>query len=199
MLIGVTGQIGAGKSQVAALLRQLGALVIDADKVGKTITGSKSILPRLIKIFGLKIVSPSGRLRPKILGRIVFSDSSGDSLGRLNSLVSKPLVSEIRRLIRSDRRKRPIVIDAALLPDWDLQNDLDLLITVTATRETRIRRLIKRGLKETEARQRLSRQRPQFEYSQIADIVIANNGSPAQLKTRIKSLWNSHILTCRNS
>lgn len=196
MLIGVTGQIGSGKSEVARLLKQRGALIIDADVIGKKITGSPRILAKLVKLWGRQIRSQSGKLRSGKVARIVFADNGGRELMRLNKLVQPGITREIGRLIKSaqqSRPKRPIVIDAALLPDWPNARKLDLVILVTASRQLRLRRLVKRGLSAADARLRIRSQRPLEDYRRISQITIKNNSSRRELGARVNRLWRASI------
>ncbi|MFQ5607561.1 MAG: dephospho-CoA kinase [Candidatus Zixiibacteriota bacterium] len=196
MLIGVTGQIGAGKSEVAGLLKVRGAFLIDADGIGRHVTGSPAVLARLARAFGSEIRTPGGSLRAQALARIVFSDRSGRALRTLNQLVHPPLGKEIQRLVKRSFRSqpdRPVVIDAALLPDWTSAPDMELIILVSARRDLRIRRLVKRGMTAEDARLRILSQRPLANYRRIADVTIPNNEGLAELRARVIRLWEARI------
>lgn len=196
MLIGVTGQIGSGKSEVARLLKERGALVIDADVIGKKVTGSPQVLKKLVKLWGERVSAPSGKLRAAEVARIVFSDKSGRALKRLNKLVHPEIIAEISRRIKSSQRSRPlrsIVLDAALLPDWPALRNLDLIILVSARSEIRLRRLAKRGLSPADARLRIRTQRPLADYRRISDVIISNNSSRRELRARVNRLWKKRI------
>ncbi len=201
MLVGVTGQIGAGKSAVANLLGRKGALVVDADKVGKEVTGSPEVLRKLVAAWDKSILTKSGNLRPSRLAELVFSDSSGIELDRFNSIIRVPLgraISEALHLAeRSLRKKRgsaPVVLDAALLPDWGAASQMELIILVSATREIRLKRLILRGMQTQDARARMGRQRSLKRYREIADVEISNNSTPAELDAKVDRLWKRRIL-----
>lgn len=196
MLIGVTGQIGSGKSEVARLLKERGALVIDADVIGKKVTGSPQVLKKLVKLWGEQLRAPSGKLRAAEVARIVFSDKSGQALKRLNKLVHPEIIAEISRRIKSSQRSRPlrsIVLDAALLPDWPALRNLDLIILVSARSEVRLRRLAKRGLSPADARLRIRTQRPLADYRRISDVIISNNSTRRELRARVNRLWKKRI------
>lgn len=196
MLIGVTGQIGSGKSEVARLLKERGALVIDADVIGKKVTGSPQVLKKLVKLWGERVRTPSGKLRAAEVARIVFSDKSGQALKRLNKLVHPEIIAEISRRIKSSQRSRPlrsIVLDAALLPDWPALRNLDLIILVSARSEVRLRRLAKRGLSPADARLRIRTQRPLADYRRISDVIISNNSTRRELRARVNRLWKKRI------
>lgn len=196
MLVGVTGQIGSGKSAVCAELVRLGARLIDADEVGKRVTGSPAVLKLLAKRFGKQIQTKSGKLRPAVLGELVFSDSSGAALEYLNRVVQPRLTvalkRDIKRLNRSDP-KSPIVLDAAILPQWDLINACDLVITVVATRAVRLERLGKRGLNRRAALERMRGQLSQRAYIDAADLLIHNDSTMTELRNRVRRIWRTRI------
>ena len=212
MLIGVTGQIGAGKTAVVERLREYGAWVVDADKIGKRITGSPAILNKLVRRYGPEIRTPGGRLRPKSLGKLVFAEPGGRGVAELNRLVRPALVREIRREIRAALKKRParpVVLDAALLPDWDHGLDFDLVILVRASQARRIARLQRRGISPEAARQRLKQaqtldqpdaarqrmraQRPLADYRAIADVTLTNDGTLSDLRRSVDRLYRERI------
>lgn len=197
MIVGVTGQIGAGKSAVCEQFERLGGALIDADIVGKQVTGSPAVLKRLVKEFGPKIQTSSQKLRPKALGEVVFADNSGEALEILNSIVQPKLIAELRRKIKGLERQSPstpIILDAAILPQWDLINDCDLVITVIATKEVRLGRLQKRGMNRDTAIARMSKQLTQLQYMESADLVIHNNSSERELIGRAQRIWRKNIL-----
>lgn len=196
MLLAVTGQIGAGKTAVVDRLRELGARVVDADVIGKRITGSPAILARLVKRYGPSIRTRSGRLRPRVLGELIFAEPDGSGVAELNRLVRPALVREIRREIAAALKKRParpVVLDAALLPDWDHGLDFDLVILVNATRELRIARLKLRGITPEATLQRMRAQKPLAAYRAMADVTLTNNATLAELRERVDRLYQRRI------
>ncbi len=201
MLIGVTGQIGAGKSVVANMLVDKGALIVDADAIGKQVTGSPAILDELASLWGESVRTKTGALRPAKVAEIVFGDTSGHNLETFNEIIREPLGEAIwRELLRTEKKANsqsppaPIVLDAALLPDWEIVQDMNLNILVTATKETRLKRLTKRGLSKEDARRRMRSQSPLSVYRSIADITLTNNGSLADLQAKVDRLWRTRIL-----
>ncbi|MBN4076494.1 dephospho-CoA kinase [Gemmatimonas aurantiaca] len=196
MLIGVTGQIGAGKSAVCAEFDRLGASLVDADDFGKQVSGSLAILQKLVKHFGPTIRSKSGKLRPKALGEIVFGDESGHALIYLNQVVQpklhRVLRAEIKKL-RKSAANSAVILDAAILPAWDMINDCDVVITVVASKAVRLRRLQKRGISREVALSRMSAQLSQRAYIAAADIVIHNDSTKRELISRVRRIWRSRI------
>ncbi len=201
MLIGVTGQIGAGKSAVTAYLSSLGALVVDADKIGKQVTGSPKVLAKLVKIWGEELRTESGKLRPAKLAQIVFGDKSGENLKRFNQIIKAPLGHAVRHELRQAEKRAklrrlptPVVLDAALLPDWPIANDMDLIVLITATKPNRLKRLVSRGMENSDALSRMRRQSPLSVYRDVSNIVITNNATLPILEKKIDSLWQKRIL-----
>lgn len=191
MLIGVTGLIGAGKSTAAAILATFGAVVVDADKIGKSVVdNSPQLLSKLKRQFGDGIVDHKGKLIRQKLARLAFRDDI--SRDRLNSMVHPYLLRELREQVKSLlKAKKIVVIDAALLLDWNLDRKTDFVIVVHAGLKIRIRRLARRGLSASEVRARTTRQLPYAEYRRRADYFILNNQSPTYLKRRLEIIYTT--------
>ena len=188
MLIGVTGQIGTGKTVVANYFKKHGAFVISADKIGRDVVeNNTAVLKKLVKEFGSVIVTKSGRLQRRKLGRIAFS--SEENKKRLNRIVHPPLLKELQRQVNSAKKNHNcIVIDAALLIDWGWHKKVDLTILVHAGEKIKISRLLKRGFSAEEALERL---KSQLKYSQLrkcTDIVVFNNKSIGSLEKKIQKI-----------
>ncbi len=193
MKIGLTGQIGAGKSTVAAVFKQKGAIIVDADAIGKdAIRHNPVLLRRLVKRFGSDIVGTTGSLNTVRLANLAFADA--ESTAALNRLVHPYLLKELRRQVRAAARSAAVaVVDAALLHYWHLEREMDLTIAVSATRDVRIRRMQRRGISRADA---LSRDKAQLSFSEMrkrSDIVISNAGSRRELRRRALDLWRRHI------
>lgn len=189
MLIGLTGQIGAGKSTAAEILASFGAVIIDADKIGRAVVDkSPELLRSLVKAFGKIILTRNGNLSRMNLAKVAFADAA--STEKLNGHVHPHLLKELRKQARERQKRHDIVvIDAALLLNWDVGLKLDCVIVINATRELRLKRLVKRGmsLSDTKARQRS--QLPLSEFRKRANIVVPNNGTKAELERRLRKVW----------
>lgn len=185
MRIGVTGQIGTGKSTVAEIFAEQGAAVISADKIGRLVVErDKIVLKRLAGEFGKDILTPGGKLRRKALGRKAFSDPESKAL--LNRIVHPVLLTELDKQVRKAEKKNPIVvIDAALLIDWGWQKRVDLTVLVHAGKEIKISRLLKKGYSRREALMRLKSQMKYSELRALSDLVIFNNRDRSYLKKRV--------------
>ncbi len=194
MLIGVTGQIGSGKSTVAKVLRSLGAAVVDADRIGReAVNRNPALLKKLSKAFGTIILTPSGKLNRRKLAELAFADETNRQ--ELNRLVHPYLLRELRRQVKEkSKRADVVVIDAALLLEWELDHIVDLTIVVHASRERRLKFLKKRGIGRGDAVARERRQMKLAVYRARANIVIYNRSTVAALKAKVRQVWIDRVL-----
>jgi dephospho-CoA kinase len=190
--VGLTGGIGSGKSTVAEILADLGATIIDADRVGHEI-----YLPgtpgwqRVVDAFGRGVVAADGAIDRKALGAIVFADPA--ALARLNAIVH-PLIREaVRERVERARAaapRRPIVIEAAVLIEARWYELVDEVWVVVAGPETVIDRVTaSRPMDEAAVRARIAAQLGDEERRKVADVVIVNDGSRDDLRRRLETLW----------
>jgi len=193
IVIGVTGPIGAGKTRAVGLFRRAGAVVVDADLIGKGVTGSPSVLKTLTRWIGPQAQitrGTRGTLNTRVVADFVFGDSSGRRLARFNRLVRPTLVRQILVDISKARKSSiPLVaLDAALLPDWpSVLRQIDFVVVVTAPRAIRQRRIIARGLTPAEGRRRIESEIPLYRYRRIANLILRNPGSIANLGTAVRA------------
>jgi dephospho-CoA kinase len=194
-LIGLTGGIGSGKSTVAALLAELGAVVIDADRIGhEAYRAGTGGFERVVDAFGRGILAADGTIDRRALGALVFSDSA--ALARLNALVHPLIADEIRRRIaaaRDEAPERPIVVEAAIMLEagWHF---FDHIWLVSVDRETAVRRLTAtRGLTREEVERRIAAQMPEAERRQRADTIIDNSGTLIALRERVEAAWHALV------
>jgi dephospho-CoA kinase len=190
--IGLTGGIGSGKSTVARLLSDLGAEIIDADRVGHSVyaPGTEG-WERVVAAFGRDIVAPDGSIDRKRLGALVFADRS--QLARLNAIVHPLIGQAIQRHIAVRRRAgsaTPIVVEAAVLIEAQWQSLVDEVWLVVARRDTLLARLLaQRNLDRAEIEARIASQLGDDERRRHAQIVIENDGSADELQRQIEKLW----------
>ena len=188
MLIGLTGQIGAGKSTVADILTRLGAVVIDADSIGKAVVNLYPPLQaKLAAEFGEDILERGGINRRRLASR-AFRDA--ESKARLDKLVHPYLLRELRgRVARAKRFGVPVVIDAALLLQWKLDRECQIVIGLFAGESLRVKRLILRGLDKQDIAARMRLQSSPAQIRAVADYTVTNNGSPKALESRVRKVW----------
>lgn len=174
--VGLTGSIAVGKSFVCEVLRELGALVLDADLTAREVVAPGTIgLKTIVEIFGAEILLPnSGDLNRAKLGAIVFDDEAKRQL--LNRTVH-PLVIEAQNdWLQKHERENPnaiCVIDAALMIESGSYNRFDRLIVVWCEASIQLQRfMLRNSLSETEARKRIAAQMPQEEKKLFADFLI---------------------------
>jgi dephospho-CoA kinase len=190
--IGLTGGIGSGKSTVAILLEDLGALVIHADAVGHDVyLPHREGWRRVIQAFGRQILRPDETIDRQRLGAIVFANP--DALKQLNAIVHPLIFEEIQLRIAAQRRSgltQPIVVEAAVLIEANWLPLVDEVWLVVAATPAVIGRLgAQRGLSATDAQARISAQLSDAERRRFAHVVIENNGSLEDLGTRVRAAW----------
>ncbi|MFG2770152.1 dephospho-CoA kinase [Streptomyces sp. NPDC048350] len=188
--VGLTGGIGAGKSEVSRLLVSYGAVLIDADKIAREVVepGTPG-LAAVVEAFGAEILTDQGALdRPK-LGSIVFADA--DRLATLNAIVH-PLVGARSAALESTAGPDDVVVhDVPLLTENGLAPLYDLVVVVDASPETQLDRLVRlRGMAEAEARARMAAQATREQRRAIADLVIDNDGPLGRLEPQVRKVWD---------
>ena len=188
--LGLTGGIASGKSAVAAMLREIGFAVLDADSLAhKLIEPGQPACDEVLKQFGSSITDPSGRIDRTKLGAIVFADRR--KLDRLNAIVH-PLVAEVIfgqfEVWRRGGVRDAVFVEAALLVESGIHKKLDGLVVVWCTPEQQLERLLARGLSETEARRRIAAQLPIEEKLRLAAEKIDCSGSLEQTRRQVEAL-----------
>jgi dephospho-CoA kinase len=187
--VGLTGGIGAGKSEVSARLAALGAVIIDADAVAREVVAPGTPgLEAVTAAFGPGVLAVDGSLDRPRLGEIVFADAG--LLGKLNAIVH-PLVS--RRMLQLEEQAAPgavVVHDVPLLTENGLASLYDVVVVVDVPAEVQLDRLARlRGMPADQARARLAAQASREQRLAIADIVVDNSGPLAALDTQVGQLW----------
>ncbi|MFF0088596.1 dephospho-CoA kinase [Streptomyces canus] len=197
--VGLTGGIGAGKSEVSRLLVEHGAVLIDADRIAREVVAPGTPgLAAVVAAFGEDVLAEDGGLdRPK-LGSIVFADP--DRLAVLNSIVH-PLVGARSRELESAAAEDAVVIhDVPLLAENALAPLYDLVIVVDASPETQLDRLVRlRGMTEQDARARMAAQATREKRLEIADVVIDNDVPLDGLRRRVQEVWGDLVRRARAS
>uniref|UniRef100_A0AAU2VXW7 Dephospho-CoA kinase n=1 Tax=Streptomyces sp. NBC_00008 TaxID=2903610 RepID=A0AAU2VXW7_9ACTN len=191
--VGLTGGIGAGKSEVSALLVGHGAVLVDADRIAREVVepGTPG-LAALVEEFGTGILTPDGTLdRPK-LGSIVFSDA--DRLAALNAIVHPLVGARSAELERAAHAGSVVVHDVPLLTENGLAPLYDLVVVVDAAPATQLDRLVRlRGMTEADARARMAAQATREERLAVADLVIDNDGPVEALAPQVREVWSELV------
>jgi len=191
-IIGLTGPIASGKNEVAKILRRRGAYVIDADELGHSLFAPQSqTWKKIVRTFGSKVLMAGGRINRKKLAQIVFNDPR--MLKKLGKIMHPEMKREIIKEIRAQEREHRalIVINAAVLKEIGLIPLVDEVWVVLADKVKRVGRLIRSGLPRQQAIARAAAQMPQKSYLKLADKVIRNDGSKAELKRTVLSIKTS--------
>ena len=191
-IIGLTGNIASGKSAISYILKNLGAEVVDMDKIGKQIQelNYKKVIEKIEKRFGKEIIE-NEKINRKKLGSIVFSDQQ--ALIDLNSIMIPLMTEKLKRTIDENRKKetKVLVVDAAILFEANWDKFVDYVWVVYVPRETQINRLIKREkITQEEAIMRVDSQESIDEKIEKADVVIDNSKNLEAVKLKILELWN---------
>ena len=190
--VGLTGGIASGKSTVARMLTEKGALLIDFDELAHAVQEPEGPVWReIVAHFGRDILGPDRAIDRRKLGSVVFGDR--EKLELLNRLVHPAVFKEWQRRIAEIRAVRPdaiVLSDIPLLFEADLKSLVDLVLLVYIPPEEQICRLMARnGCGRDEAMSRLAAQMPIDEKLPAADIVIRNDGSPEETRRAVNDLW----------
>ena len=192
MIIGLTGNMGSGKSLASNLLEQMGAAVIKADNVGhEVLLPQGAAYDKVVQLFGNGFLDDAGLLDRRRLGAFVFADDSGERLRQLESITHPAIVDEISRRIEDFTRKgyRLIVVEAALFFGTPLEAMADEIWAVVAPRDLLLKRIMARdGCDLQTAENRLAQQLPTEEIARRSKRVLVNDGTPEQLAAAIRQV-----------
>ena len=192
LLAGLTGGMGSGKSTVARLLEQLGAHVVDADVLSRSLVEpGQPAWQEIVNLFGNSILRADRTLDRKKIADIVFEEPEVKK--SLESILHPRVMEEEQRIYRAIIQKNPealVVVDAALLIESGNYRKMDKVIVVTCDEPTQIQRVAARGkFSREDIQRRLALQMPLQEKLSFADYVIENNGSLQELKEKVKHLY----------
>jgi dephospho-CoA kinase len=195
VLVGLTGGIGAGKSVVAARLAELGAVVIDSDRLAREVVAPGTDgLAEVVAAFGPGVLGADGGLDRPALGRLVFGDEAARR--RLEAIIHPRVRARTAELVAAQPPGAVVVNDVPLLVEAGLAPTYDVVVVVLADEAARVRRLVgSRGMSEPEARARIAAQATDEQRRAVADMVLTNDGTLAELRTAVDELWR--VLTQR--
>ncbi len=200
LVIGLTGGIASGKSTVAAVLRELGAPIVDADLVARQVV--EPGMPALAEIaarFGPDVIGADGRLDRKRMGERVFADPAARAI--INSITHPRIAAASRAAVAElGAAGHPVAVyEAALLVENKIHLGIDGLIVVSAPPQVQIERLMERDAIDGEAAQaRLSAQLPLADKVAVADWVIDNAGSLAETRAQVERAWAEILARARS-
>lgn len=189
-IVGVTGGMSAGKSSLVKHFVDAGARHLSADRIGHEVLEEKEVRNQLVRAFGSEILDTGGKIDRKLLGEKAFVDS--ESLRKLNAISHPRLLARLRDQLDElarEGRSELVVLEAALLMEWDLGPWCDRVVEVTAPLELRLDRAVgQHGITEDQARDRMERQLPEGARLGYADHSLINDGSPDDLERRTSRL-----------
>jgi dephospho-CoA kinase len=193
VMVGLTGGIGAGKSEVARRLTELGAQVIDADRLAREVVAPGTDgLAEVVSVFGAEVLGPDGALDRPALGRRVFGDDAVRH--RLESIIHPRVRARTAELVAAAPPGSVVVNDVPLLVETGLAAGFDVVVVVQADEAGRVRRLMDiRGMSETEARARIAAQATDEQRAAVADVVLRNDGSLEELRAAVDDLWRDRL------
>jgi dephospho-CoA kinase len=187
--VGLTGGIGSGKSTVGTLLAEHGALVIDSDALAREVVAARSAgLHAVVDAFGPEVLTAAGELDRAAMGRRVFTDPAARA--RLEAVIH-PLVRRRAAEIEATAPSDAVVVhDIPLLVETGRAGSFDVVVVVDAPVEVQVDRLTReRGMTAEEARSRIEAQASRDDRLAVADHVVVNDSTPAQLSQAVDRLW----------
>ncbi|MDE6035190.1 MAG: dephospho-CoA kinase [Ruminococcus sp.] len=190
VIVGLTGQTGAGKSTISAIFREKGYSIIDADMIARQVMEKgKPCLAEIIRTFGGNIIDDNGNLYRKKLAEIVFSDK--ENLEKLNSITYPYIITEISDNIDSlvSQDNKFILLDAPTLFESNADRLCDVIVSVLAEPEIRKKRIISRdNLTPEQAQKRMNSQHNDGFFIENSDYIINNNDLPDKLGEKVAGI-----------
>ena len=188
MIIGLTGGIASGKSTVSIYLEKLGAKIVDADKMAKSLSNRKDIIEKLVLDFGNKILDGDGNLDRKKLKEIVFSDKN--QLKKLNNIFHSEIRKEFKKIKSESLESEIIIFDVPLLFESHIDMECEEVILVYLDKDTQIERIIKRdNIKKDLALKIINSQMSLEEKKLKSSILLENNGTMEDLKNKVEKIY----------
>jgi dephospho-CoA kinase len=188
MLVALTGGVGSGKSTVAQLLAEHGAVIVDADAIAREVVepGTPG-LAAVVEAFGNEVLTGDGALdRPK-LAEIVFADAEART--RLNAIVHPLIAARSAEVMQAAAPGSIVVYDIPLLVEGNAQHGFARVIVVETSPEIRLERLASRGLPREQAKARMAAQATDEQRRAVADELIVNDGTLDELAATVDAVW----------
>nr|WP_208383877.1 dephospho-CoA kinase [Modestobacter marinus] len=188
----MTGGIGSGKSTVAALLAERGAVVVDADRLAReAVAPGTTGLAAIAEEFGPGVLTGDGALDRAALAAVVFADPAARA--RLDAIVHPRVRARAAELAAAAPPGSVVVQDVPLLVETGQAASFDLVLVVQTDPETRVARLVDRGLSAADARARIASQATDEQRRAVADVVLRNDGPPEELAAQVDRFWSEHV------
>ena len=188
MYLGLSGGIGSGKSTVAKILSEVGAVIIDADAIAKEVLEPGQVgYENVLLAFGETLLDTFGNIDRKILASLVFQDA--EKLLKLESIVHPAVIARVSEIRESFPETAIVVYDTPLLVEKQLQDQFDKVLIVSADEDIRKERLVQRGLDLADIEARMANQVTDIQRTAVADFVIINNGSMKELREQVAKVW----------
>jgi dephospho-CoA kinase len=190
--IGLTGGIGSGKSTVAGLLAEHGAQVVDADRIAREVVepGTPG-LAAVVAEFGAQVLTTDGALDRPALAGLVFGDPAARA--RLDAVVHPLVRARAAELVAEAPADAVVVQDVPLLVETGQAASYDLVLVVETDTETRVARLVDRGLAAEDARARIASQASDEQRRAVADVVLRNDGDRDALADQVDAFWAERV------
>jgi dephospho-CoA kinase len=186
--LGLSGGIGSGKSTVAKFFADLGAVVIDADAISREVLEPGQIgYENTILTFGESVLSELGSIDRKKLAELVFQNPA--QLAKLEAIIHPAVIARVAQIRESLPASAIVVYDTPLLVEKNLKSQFDKVIIVLADEQIRKERLVTRGLELPDIDARISNQATDSQRSDVADYIINNDGTLAQLQDNVTKVW----------
>jgi dephospho-CoA kinase len=193
MRVGLTGGIASGKSTVSDVLRELGAVVIDADQLARDVVAAGTPgLEAVVEEFGREVLTDSGELDRPAVARMVFADDAARK--RLEGIVHPLVFEEIVRLEQAAPAGAVVVHDIPLLAESGRAETFDAVVVVDAPPEVQVARMVEdRGWTREEAESRMAAQASREDRLAIATYVVENSGSREDLRRQVEAVYEKLV------
>ena len=196
LVVALTGGIGSGKSTVGQMFQDLGAIVTDSDQLAREVVERGTTgFDQIIATFGDEVLK-NGDLNRAFLAELVFKDPAKRE--QLEQITHPMIRKAFAKIVESVKSDSIVVNQIPLLVESKHDYKFDHVITVSASQEVRIERLINRGMSLTQINQRLQAQSSDIQREQIADSIIRNEGSQAELLSEVEKVWELLQLKNKN-
>lgn len=197
VLIGLTGGIASGKSTVAETLRDLGAIIVDADQLSREVVAAGTDgLAEVAAAFGPEVIDDHGEMDRAAVGAVVFADEQRRN--ELNSIIHPRVRAASQRLVDEAGSDDVVVQDVPLLVESGQAERFDLVLVVHTDEPTRIQRMVElRSMTREDAEARIRAQATDEQRAAVADVVLVNHGTVDDLSQQTRTVWQERIMPLR--